>query len=523
MLTIGLGAAPAASPGSRRSLLDALRHRAAGVRARRSPCLTRSTRGSGWSSSSCAAATSATSACSTRWSACRASCSSRESCARRAYDDAALPIGAGQTISQPYMVARICELLALRGDERVLDVGTGSGYQAAVLAELAGEVHTIERLPELAERAREIARRRRLRAACDVHVGDGTLGAPEQAPFDAIAVAAAAPEPAGDALRPARAGRAARRAGRQPARPAAPGGRPQPGGAGGRPLGTLPLRAARRRGGLRRLRPAGEAGSGYERGLCRRSCFGCRSASAGSSWADPSTSSLDLERRRVIGLEVLCGDEARRFLPLAGRRPRDEIAVALVADLLEEPSSPSTGARHARSRARGARSSAEAGRQLVDLMLAPDGTIARSSWRRRRHEADNGADVSSRGGHSRPRLVSAGSPLAERPPSASPPRCPQPRRPRAAAPAQLGAAREVLRRRRERLRRQPRGLHGAARRRRHPLPRAAAGSFLVAVTNNYLLEPALDVPRPARTRRVPGRCASSSSRRSRCVANLVVL
>ena len=73
---------------------------------------------------------------------------------RRAYDDAALPIGHGQTISQPYMVARICEALALGGDERVLDVGTGSGYQAAVLAELAGEVFTIERIPELAEQAR---------------------------------------------------------------------------------------------------------------------------------------------------------------------------------------------------------------------------------------------------------------------------------------------------------------------------------------------------------------------------------
>ena len=111
---------------------------------------------------------------------------------RRAYDDAALPIGEGQTISQPYMVARICEALKLRGDERVLDVGTGSGYQAAVLAELAPEVHTIERLPALAERARA-----RLAAAgyenVDVHVGDGTLGLPALAPFDAIAVAAAAP------------------------------------------------------------------------------------------------------------------------------------------------------------------------------------------------------------------------------------------------------------------------------------------------------------------------------------------
>ena len=111
---------------------------------------------------------------------------------RRAYDDAARPIGEGQTISQPYMVARICEALALRGDEKVLDVGTGSGYQAAVLAQLAREVHTIERLPQLADRARE-----RLDAAgyenVHVHVGDGTLGLPELAPFDAIAIAAAAP------------------------------------------------------------------------------------------------------------------------------------------------------------------------------------------------------------------------------------------------------------------------------------------------------------------------------------------
>jgi protein-L-isoaspartate(D-aspartate) O-methyltransferase len=111
----------------------------------------------------------------------------------RAYDDAALPIGGGQTISQPYMVARICEALALKGAEHVLDVGTGSGYQAAVLAELAAEVDTIERIPELAESARV-----NLAAAgyehVRVHLGDGTRGLPEHAPFDAIAVAAAAPE-----------------------------------------------------------------------------------------------------------------------------------------------------------------------------------------------------------------------------------------------------------------------------------------------------------------------------------------
>ena len=112
----------------------------------------------------------------------------------RAYDDAALPIGSGQTISQPYMVARICEALSLHGSERVLDVGTGSGYQAAVLAELAAEVHTIERLPDLAEAARDRLASAGYDGRVHVHVGDGTLGLLEQAPFDAIAVAAAAPE-----------------------------------------------------------------------------------------------------------------------------------------------------------------------------------------------------------------------------------------------------------------------------------------------------------------------------------------
>ena len=121
----------------------------------------------------------------------------------RAYADAALPIGHGQTISQPYMVAAICSALALTGPEQVLDVGTGSGYQAAVLAELAAEVDTIERIPELAEQARTSL----VEAGYDVEVrvGDGTLGVPELAPFDAIAVAAAAPafpETLYDQLRP---------------------------------------------------------------------------------------------------------------------------------------------------------------------------------------------------------------------------------------------------------------------------------------------------------------------------------
>ena len=111
---------------------------------------------------------------------------------RSAYDDRALPIGHGQTISQPFMVAAICAALELEGDERVLDVGTGSGYQAAVLAEAAAEVVTVERVPELAEHARETLERAGY-GRVDVRVGDGTLGVPERAPYDAIAVAAAAP------------------------------------------------------------------------------------------------------------------------------------------------------------------------------------------------------------------------------------------------------------------------------------------------------------------------------------------
>ncbi|HZG34627.1 MAG TPA: protein-L-isoaspartate(D-aspartate) O-methyltransferase [Gaiellaceae bacterium] len=112
---------------------------------------------------------------------------------RLAYDDGALPLGHGATVSQPTMVARMCEELALSGSERVLDVGTGSGYAAAVLAELADEVVGIELVPELAEGARDALDA----AGYDVRVlvGDGSLGVPELAPFDAISVAAAAPAP----------------------------------------------------------------------------------------------------------------------------------------------------------------------------------------------------------------------------------------------------------------------------------------------------------------------------------------
>ena len=112
----------------------------------------------------------------------------------RAYDDAALALSHGQTISQPYIVALISASLELNGGERVLDIGTGSGYQAAVLAELAGAVVSVERIPELAEQAQLNLEAAGYATRVEVFTGDGTLGLPERAPFDAIAVAAAAVE-----------------------------------------------------------------------------------------------------------------------------------------------------------------------------------------------------------------------------------------------------------------------------------------------------------------------------------------
>jgi protein-L-isoaspartate(D-aspartate) O-methyltransferase len=110
-----------------------------------------------------------------------------------AYSDGALPIGSSQTISQPYIVALMTELLELKGDEKVLEVGTGSGYQAAVLALLAGKVHTIERHTGLARYAARLLEDQKI-SNVQVHVGDGTLGLPEFAPFAAIIVTAAAPD-----------------------------------------------------------------------------------------------------------------------------------------------------------------------------------------------------------------------------------------------------------------------------------------------------------------------------------------
>jgi len=109
-----------------------------------------------------------------------------------AYDDGPIPIGHSQTISQPYIVALMTALLGLNGDERVLEIGTGSGYQAAILGTLTAEVHTVEYLPELATQADTLLKKLGFDNV-HVHIGDGSLGWPEAAPYGGILVAAAAP------------------------------------------------------------------------------------------------------------------------------------------------------------------------------------------------------------------------------------------------------------------------------------------------------------------------------------------
>jgi protein-L-isoaspartate(D-aspartate) O-methyltransferase len=111
---------------------------------------------------------------------------------RRAYADSALPIGHGQTISQPWIVAAICQALELGGDERVLEIGTGSGYSATVLAKLAADVVTIERIEELADEARRALSELAI-SNVEVVVSDGSRGYPERAPYEGIAVHATAP------------------------------------------------------------------------------------------------------------------------------------------------------------------------------------------------------------------------------------------------------------------------------------------------------------------------------------------
>ena len=117
-----------------------------------------------------------------------------ESMRERAYDDSALPIGEEQTISQPWIVAAICQALELEGSELVLEVGTGSGYSAAVLARLAAHVVSIERHGDLSRGAAEILDELGVHNA-ELVVGDGSIGVPERAPFDAIACHATAPAP----------------------------------------------------------------------------------------------------------------------------------------------------------------------------------------------------------------------------------------------------------------------------------------------------------------------------------------
>lgn len=117
----------------------------------------------------------------------------------QAYGDSALPIGDGQSISRPYTVARMTEALELKGGERVLEIGGGSAYQSAVLALIAGEVFTIERLKSLSVKARKLLLTLRYNNVL-YRVGDGTLGWPDKAPFDAILVAAASPEVSPDLM-----------------------------------------------------------------------------------------------------------------------------------------------------------------------------------------------------------------------------------------------------------------------------------------------------------------------------------
>ncbi len=111
----------------------------------------------------------------------------------RAYEDSALPIGSGQTISQPSVHARYLELLALNGTERVLEIGTGSGYQTVLLSHLAAQVFSVERIPALLDGARKVIQQTNARNI-SLLLGDGTLGWRDYAPYDAILVSAAAPE-----------------------------------------------------------------------------------------------------------------------------------------------------------------------------------------------------------------------------------------------------------------------------------------------------------------------------------------
>ena len=173
-----------------------------------------------------------------------------------AYDDHPLPIGHGQTISQPYIVAFMTEALGLTGGDTVLEVGTGSGYQAAVLAEIAARVHTIEIVAPLAEESETLLKRLAY-ANVEVRSGDGYLGWPEAAPFDAIMVTAAAPPDP-------RAAQAAAEGRRAPH----PSCRRRVAGAGGRHAPRGPLRGEA--GAARALRADDRQGPAVGKALARR-------------------------------------------------------------------------------------------------------------------------------------------------------------------------------------------------------------------------------------------------------------
>ena len=165
-----------------------------------------------------------------------------------AYADKPLPIGSGQTISQPWIVARMTELLAVRPGDRILDVGTGSGYQAAILAQLGCVVTSIDREQGLADDARDRLASLGFGERVTVVTGDGSLGHPQGAPWDGIVVAAAAPKIPPSLKAAAR--------GRRPAR--GPGGRPPRAAAAPPPAPRRPVAGAR--GGAVRLRPVDRGG-----------------------------------------------------------------------------------------------------------------------------------------------------------------------------------------------------------------------------------------------------------------------
>ena len=262
----------------------------------------------------------------------------------RAYDDAALPLPAGQSISQPYIVAKIAETLGLHGDELVLDVGTGSGYGAAVLAELAREVVSIERIPELAAQAREdlaaagyerVQRPRRRRHAR--RPGARALRRHRGRRCGA--------EPPRGALRAARPERPHGRAARRPVRPAARARRAQPGRPGGAPLDTGAIRPADRGRPVRVSRPLRSTAVERSEAVADHSARAPAAPARGRG--APATAQLDpareVQRRRRDRLRrqprrLLAADQRRAPLPARGgvfllRRGDEQLPVEPAMDV----------------------------------------------------------------------------------------------------------------------------------------------------------------------------------------------